>query len=336
MIETDPLGQEVGTYDPGPEGYGDIGQYPEPHEFGNADDPRQGCEVDGIMHTPCSDLMRFANSGALRFRVQWYGNGSFRESSYNIDVVLGITANLRWNPVSGRQNPATPNKSPTEVDDGDVVKVETWGDGGIWEYVELFSLLVQTGNGRDIGDAARTVYNRFITANPDCDELAKKLGLDKTLNGAKFIDAYGDDKLMNKTSKELGFPSDPNLPDEVNEIVSSRTLGKSFERTGDGVTLGVANWKTQTIYFNGLPGPPVFGGYVVFHEALHLHFKGDHVAIAKALGLNYQIPGTTTTGKAVMLNNDDVANKSLEEFLKNGCKKPTPNPRPHRKLRLIS
>jgi hypothetical protein len=137
MIETDPLGQEVGTYDPGPEGYGDIGQYPEPHEFGNADDPRQGCEVDGIMHTPCSDLMRFANSGALRFRVQRYGNGSFRESSYNIDVVLGITANLRWNPVSGRDNPATPDNSPIRVGDGDVVKVDVWGDGGIWEYVEL-------------------------------------------------------------------------------------------------------------------------------------------------------------------------------------------------------
>jgi hypothetical protein len=144
-IETDPLGQEVGTYDPGPEEYGDIGQYPEPHEFGNADDPRQGCEIDGIRLSTCSELARFANSGALRFRVQWYRSGSgFLEDSFDINVELGRTGTWIWNPVSGRPNPISPPSQNQVVNDGDAIKVETWGDGGIWEYVELFSLLPQT------------------------------------------------------------------------------------------------------------------------------------------------------------------------------------------------
>src|SRR5712692_7347377 len=37
-VEPDPLGQEVGSHDPGPDDPGDVGQYPEPHEFGNVED----------------------------------------------------------------------------------------------------------------------------------------------------------------------------------------------------------------------------------------------------------------------------------------------------------
>jgi hypothetical protein len=62
-VEPDPLGQEVGTYDPGPDNPGDVGEYPEPHEFGNGEDPANGCTLDGIT-IDCPTLSRFMNMGA--------------------------------------------------------------------------------------------------------------------------------------------------------------------------------------------------------------------------------------------------------------------------------
>jgi YD repeat-containing protein len=59
-VEVDPFGQEVGSFDPGPEEPGDVGQYPEPHEFGNVEDPSRGCTLDGIT-IDCATLARFTN-----------------------------------------------------------------------------------------------------------------------------------------------------------------------------------------------------------------------------------------------------------------------------------
>ena len=62
-MQTDPFGADVGTYDPGPEQPGDVGQYYESHEFGNADDPSRGCTMDGIS-IDCNTAMRFVRIGA--------------------------------------------------------------------------------------------------------------------------------------------------------------------------------------------------------------------------------------------------------------------------------
>ena len=61
-VEPDPLGQVVGTFDPGPEEPVDSGGYPEPHEFGNVENPGGGCTIDGIT-IDCNTGLRFVNSG---------------------------------------------------------------------------------------------------------------------------------------------------------------------------------------------------------------------------------------------------------------------------------
>src|SRR5262249_54726342 len=62
-VEPDPLGQPVGSSDPGPDVPSDPGGYPEQHEFGNVEDPGSGCTLDGIT-IDCNTAMRFMNSGS--------------------------------------------------------------------------------------------------------------------------------------------------------------------------------------------------------------------------------------------------------------------------------
>ncbi len=75
-VEVDPLRQEVGSYDPGPDSPGDVGQYPEPHEYGMAEDVSMGCTMDGITIN-CGTAMGFVNIGA---------------------AVIGPENTTRWNP----------------------------------------------------------------------------------------------------------------------------------------------------------------------------------------------------------------------------------------------
>lgn len=73
-VETDPLGQEVGTTKPlDPESEGNVGGYPEPHEYGNADDPSLGCTLDGMV-VSCSDLRRQMEAGATQ-QEYWSHSG---------------------------------------------------------------------------------------------------------------------------------------------------------------------------------------------------------------------------------------------------------------------
>jgi hypothetical protein len=62
-VEADPLGQEVGSYDPGPDDPGGVGEYPERHEYGNAEDMNLGCTADGIT-VDCNTAMRLLTAGA--------------------------------------------------------------------------------------------------------------------------------------------------------------------------------------------------------------------------------------------------------------------------------
>lgn len=57
VVIPDPLGQEVGSYDPGSDDPGDVGRYPEPHEYGRGDDPGLGCVSFGVP-VPCGQKIR--------------------------------------------------------------------------------------------------------------------------------------------------------------------------------------------------------------------------------------------------------------------------------------
>ena len=65
-VEPDPLGQPVGTMDPGPDEPADPGGYPEAHEFGNVEDPGGGCTMDGIT-IDCATAMRFRDQMSPRW-----------------------------------------------------------------------------------------------------------------------------------------------------------------------------------------------------------------------------------------------------------------------------
>jgi YD repeat-containing protein len=56
-VEVNPFGQSVGTYDPGEDEPGDSGNFPVPHEYGNAEDVNLGCVIDGIA-SPCQEARR--------------------------------------------------------------------------------------------------------------------------------------------------------------------------------------------------------------------------------------------------------------------------------------
>jgi hypothetical protein len=87
-VEANPLGQDVGTYDPGPDDPGDVGQYPEPHRYGNAEDPSTGCVIDGIWQM-CNPAQMLRNGGVIPaalerfqgwsgFSFESMGSGIFR------------------------------------------------------------------------------------------------------------------------------------------------------------------------------------------------------------------------------------------------------------------
>lgn len=86
-IELDPLGQEVGTYDPG-EGSGDVGSYPEQHEFGNVEDVNLGCTLDGIT-IDCATASRVMNAGATAKRYSIHDRQGWHSEQYPI-VPLGM------------------------------------------------------------------------------------------------------------------------------------------------------------------------------------------------------------------------------------------------------
>ena len=102
-VEPDPLGQEVGTIDPGPDSPGDVGQYPEPHEFGNGEDPANGCTLDGIT-IDCPTLARFMNMGALASKWdEVHPNGTIQPRQAPI-IPYGLGLFKIWLPDNARGN----------------------------------------------------------------------------------------------------------------------------------------------------------------------------------------------------------------------------------------
>jgi hypothetical protein len=179
------------------------------------------------------------------------------------------------------------------------------------------------GGGGDAGDTAKKNYEDFKNKNKGCAELAKTLGLDKLIDKVSHIDAKGDDKLLDKTLKELDFPYfSPDATDYVNEQDLKPTLREIFTPKNGGTTWAMANWKTNTIYYNGTgPSDVASFGFTVFHELLHIAFKGDHGAIAEQLGIYTPRTITDSNGNTMKIYNDGDAKKKLDEFMKADCDK---------------
>ena len=141
-IETDPLGQEVGSYDPGPDASGDVGSYPEQHEFGNVEDMNLGCTADGIT-IDCNTAMRLLNTGVVGLAptnsnraVADPGNPGQRMLVQN-GVIFGETilgSFWEWVDDSG----AKPTGQPTDDPGGDVIRINGWIPRGHWG--EMFQL----------------------------------------------------------------------------------------------------------------------------------------------------------------------------------------------------
>lgn len=148
VSEVDPLGQEVGSYDPGPEESGDVGNYPEPHEFGNAEDPGMGCTLDGIS-IDCGTATRLLNTGTVGLagpnnKVVNDSNGkrilARNEPTFG-EVLLGHF--WEWVDDSGKK----PTGQPKDDPDSDVIQINGWIPRGHWG--EVFQLGRQAqGQGR--------------------------------------------------------------------------------------------------------------------------------------------------------------------------------------------
>lgn len=87
-IEPDPLGQEVGPSDPGPDDPGNVGSYPQQHEFGNIEDMNLGCTLDGIT-TACSTVARMMNEDAAAKEYLIHDRQGWHIEQYPI-VPLGL------------------------------------------------------------------------------------------------------------------------------------------------------------------------------------------------------------------------------------------------------
>jgi hypothetical protein len=102
-VVVDPLDQEVGSYDPGPDDPGDVGSYPEQHEFGNVEDMNLGCTLDGIT-IDCATRNRFMNMGALATRWdEVHPNGTIQPRQAPI-IPLGLGLFRAWAPDNARGN----------------------------------------------------------------------------------------------------------------------------------------------------------------------------------------------------------------------------------------
>jgi YD repeat-containing protein len=134
--ELDPLGQEVGSFDPGPEESGDVGQYQEPHEFGNVEDPSMGCTLDGI-NIDCGTATRLLNTGAVGLagasnKVVTDPNGErifARNNPTEGELILGHF----WEWVDDRGK--KPTGQPVDDPKSDVARINGWIPRGHWGEV---------------------------------------------------------------------------------------------------------------------------------------------------------------------------------------------------------
>jgi hypothetical protein len=142
-IEADPLGQEVGGSDPGPDNPLEVGQYPEPHEFGNADDPSRGCTIDGITSS-CNEAMMWLNSGVAALAptnsnraVADPNNPGQRTLARNLPVFGESILGRYWEWVDDSGD--KPKGQPEDDLGSDVIRVNGWIPRGHWGEVFDFS-----------------------------------------------------------------------------------------------------------------------------------------------------------------------------------------------------
>ncbi len=180
--------------------------------------------------------------------------------------------------------------------------------------------------GTDVTKDSLLAFRVFLAdpVNKDCKSLAEKFNLQTAAGAARYIDPTGDAKLLATSVKALGDTSGSNA-----------SLGAAMAGDAQHQVDAHTIWDTGTVYVNGIDTPDL--GYVIFHEALHLAFHGNHIAIAKALGLVYQKEEATVAEekkaaeeralgnkdykpKTTMQPNDRLADESIRKFLDNHCK----------------
>jgi hypothetical protein len=178
--EVDPLGQEVGSYDPGPEESGDVGQYQEPHEFGNVEDPGMGCTMDGIT-IDCGTATRLLNTGTVGLagpsnKVVTDANGQRvlerTEPTFG-EVMLGHF--WEWVDDSGKK----PTGQPRDDPDSDVIRINGWIPRGHWGEVVQLGLKAQGRTQRGSGGRRGRRQRRNQTPAPPppsaCARFAEEL-----------------------------------------------------------------------------------------------------------------------------------------------------------------
>lgn len=195
-----------------------------------------------------------------------------------------------------------------------------WPDGHITDfkmdctYFEGGGSNPSTVLGGDASALARESFAAFTKANADCAELAKKLGLDKSVEKEKYI--LPDEKDLGTKLSDLKFePGDVGLSKSV---FATQTLA-NIEAGADAVT----NPHTQTTFIfqsvvsGGGLDVDAFKlalGEVIFHEAFHIN-GDDHEKVAKNLGLTYDKKIKDKEGR------DKAAADAIDKFIKAGCKK---------------
>jgi hypothetical protein len=181
------------------------------------------------------------------------------------------------------------------------------------EYYWVFNLSRATFAGPNIKSAARTAFEEFLRSNKGCADLAKTLGLGEDLEEADFI--LADEQDLKTTLASLGFKQK-----DIGD--TSRPLADA-EREADALT----NFRTNKVYvfqsalfvdrvFPNASKDKAHLGGVIFHETFHLKFDGGHEKIAQKLGLTYDQTSKDQTDR------DKAADKAIEDFVANDCKKP--------------
>jgi hypothetical protein len=153
----------------------------------------------------------------------------------------------------------------------------------------------------------------FFEENPNCAKVLKSVF--KTLASTNFVNPYGNGgKILDRKFSELGIK----LSIGDSDITMRDAMEQQYYRA-------VSDWNNKIIYINPDLWDRADDGRVYLHERhltathelLHIHFRGDHIRIARALGLS--IPSVSPDKR------DDAASTAVDRFLNNDCKKPARN-----------
>lgn len=307
--ELEPLGGAIPTTDPSPIIEEPINNQP----LGNVFQPESGCAWD---YTPinCSLISNILGG----YKVRWVEVNIRSELGWAGYYALKNNVSIKENRVYRRGDQGE-EVGHSFVSHSSLTYVGSFYDvliSPVWDLmvtqVQRETLQLNTVFFTDVKKGARAAFDSFNSAEPNCAELAKSLGLDQLLQNATLI--APDDKLLKTTLANLKFEAKDFVAPENYKDFPKLTLG-DVEGYGDALT----NIKTNTIYLFGSAFTGSLGtegsnkrqlGSTVFHELLHLKYKGNHIAIADALKLKYD------------KDDDTSASDAIDDFIEAGCPKP--------------